>query len=202
MNSEFSVNESHFAVPVSFKQILTPFFLIQNLPRLTLVQDFKYLTQKMKERYPEKTIYDWLSERVGLTKDEILNDAPDKISFRKERDFYRKYGVGFQVFTRKIPQKSNNRPNITNHYTSLFSKYLNLEFLGEWEGATDILPTDLFRLHEENIFHFLCPFDYCEYSTTRKDNLEKHVKTCTNTTEIEFRQEKMTTKSKTRDFLI
>lgn len=202
VNSEFSVNESHFAVPVSFKQILTPFFLIQNLPRLTLVQDFKYLTQKMKERYPEKTIYDWLSERVGLTKDEILNDAPDKISFRKERDFYRKYGVGFQVFTRKIPQKSNNRPYITNHYTSLFSKYLNLEFLGEWEGATDILRTDVFRLHKENIFHFLCPFDYCEFSTTRKDSLEKHVKTCTNTTEIEFRQEKMTTKSKTRDFLI
>ena len=202
VNSEISVNESHFAVPASFKQILTPSFLIKNLPRLTLVQDYKYLTQKIMVRYPEKSIYDWLSERLGLTRDVILRDFPNKISFRKERDFFRKYGVGFQVFTRTFPERSNNRPNITYHYTSLFSKYLNLEFLGESERVTEILPTDLFRLHEENVFLFLCPFDYCEYSTTRKDNLDKHVKTCSNTTEIEYRQEKMTTKTRIRDFLI
>ena len=47
VESEISVNESHFAVSVNFKPLLTKNFLIENLPRLVLVQDFKYLTQKI-----------------------------------------------------------------------------------------------------------------------------------------------------------
>ena len=202
VKAEVSVNESHFAVSGTFKQNLTNSFLIENLPRLVLVQDFKYLIQKMLERYPERSLHDWVSEKTGLSQSEVLVEFPGQISFRNERSFYRKFGFGFQIFTRKPLRKSRKQVEITNHHKSIFSKYLNLEYIGEWDNRNFILQSDKFRLHDENVFDYICPHDYCEFSTTRKDSFDKHFKKCTNTTEIFFKQDNMTSKNRTRDFLI
>ena len=74
--------------------------------------------------------------------------------------------------------------------------------MGQWNRNTIILPNDRFRLHPEHTTDFTCPFDYCEFTTFRKDKLDKHVEVCTNTTNIQYRQEKMTDKTKVLDFLI
>ena len=199
IDSEIAVNESHFAVTASFKTILTRNFLIENLPRLVLVQDHKYLTQKLEQKYPAKSIFDWVSEKTGHCKDKLLDEYPNGFSFRCERDFYSRFGLGFQIFTRV---DTRGRKKIRLAYKSLFKSYLNLEFLEEWGECSVISESDLFRLHSENQTDYICPFEYCEFSTPRKDKLDVHVKTCTNITEIEYKQENMTTKTKIRDFLI
>ena len=200
IESEMAVNESHFAISVNFKSALNRNFLIKNLPRLVLVQDIKYLTLKMHEKYPEKTIFDWLSDKTGRSKEQLQSEFPEGISFRQERLFHSKYGLGFQIFTRNETKNSNGKIQIA--YKSLFESYLNLEYVQEWGESTDISITDIFRLHTENQTDYLCPFDYCEFATDRKVKLDQHVQSCTNSTEIEYRQEIMTSKTKIREFLI
>ena len=200
IESDMSVNESHFAVSVNFQSVLNRNFLIKNLPRLVLVQDIQYLTLRMIEKYPEKTIFDWLSDKTGRPKEQLLTEYPDEITFRNERNFHTKFGFGFQIFTRKETGKGESKIQVV--YKSLFGKYLNLEYLEEWEDCTVISNTDRFRLHKENVTDYVCPFEYCEFATHRKVKLDLHVKTCTNTTEIEYRQEDMTSKTKIREFLI
>ena len=77
IESDMSVKDSHFAVSVNFKTVLNGNFLIRNLPRLVLVQDIQYLTLRMQENYPQKTIFDWLSEKTGRPKEQLLTEYPD-----------------------------------------------------------------------------------------------------------------------------
>ena len=203
ITAEVSITESHFAVSINFNQLITSSFLISDLPRLVLVQDFEYLLGQLNEKYPEKNIFQWVSQKTGHAIDVIKAEYPNGVPFRSERNFSKKFGIGFQVFTRDHSNFGRNcRSKITTHYESLFTKYLNLECTGEWFNRDIITLSDNFRLHDELITDFICPYEYCEFSSKDKANFDKHVFSCTNTTRIDYTQEKMTDKSKVRDFLI
>ena len=203
IEAEVSITETHFAISMNFDSLIQPSFLISNLPRLVLVQDHEYLTEQLKEKYPAKNICEWISHKTGITNEMILAEFPNGISLRSERQFHRKFGIGFQIFSRDHSNFSgNHRSKIITHYESLFTSYLHLEYLGDWNNRDKICLSDKFRIHEKLVTDFVCPYDYCEFSSTDKSNFDKHVKSCTNTTEINYQQRKMTEKNEVRDFLV
>ena len=203
IEAEVSITETHFAVSMNFDTLIKPGFLISNLPRLVLVQDHKYLTEQLKEKYPEKNIFEWISHKTGITHEMILAEFPNGIPLRTERNFHRKFGLGFQIFSRDHSNFSaNHRSKIIMHYESLFTSYLHLEYLGDWNRRDKISLSDKFRIHEKLVTDFVCPYDYCEFSSFDKSNFDKHVKSCTNTTEINYQQRNMTEQNKVRDFLV
>ena len=203
ITADVSITVSHFAIPMNFSRLITPQFLILDLPRLVLVQDFAYLMEQLNEKYPEKNIFEWISLVTGLSYETVRNEFPNGVPIRAERSFYKKFGKGFQIFTRDHSKfAQNHRSKIIAHYDSIFTSYLNLEYLGDWQNRDSILPSDMFRLHEKLITDFVCPYHYCEFSSPDKKNFDKHVIACTNTTRIDFSQQKMTDKTMVRDFLI
>ena len=203
IEAEVSITETHFAISMNFDTLIKPSFLISNLPRLVLVQDHKYLTEQLKEKYPERNIFEWIAHKTGITHETILAEFPNGIPLRAERDFHRKFGIGFQIFSRDHSNFSKTcRSKIIIHYESLFTSYLHLEYLGEWNRRDKISFSDKFRIHEKLVVDFVCPYDYCEFSSFDKSNFDKHVKSCTNTTEINYQQRNMTEKNKVRDFLV
>ena len=200
---EFQILETHFLVPQIFTNLIHRDFKINDLPRLSLVTDPEKLSGILFERYPERTIFEWLSDKIGKPEEQLLSEFPDGLSFRNERNFHRKFGIGFQIFSRDQTHfATKQRSDITIHHNTIFKEYLNLEYNGTWPERPKILPTDKFRSHSQNVSDFICPYDYCEYTTNRKNDFDKHVLVCTNETEIVYKQECMTKRNQIRKYLV
>ena len=200
---EFQILETHFLVPQIFTNLIHRDFKINDLPRLSLVTDPEKLSGILFERYPERTIFQWLSDKIGKPEEQLISEFPDGITFRNERNFHRKFGIGFQIFSRDQTHfATKQRSDITIHHNTIFREYLNLEYNGTWPNRSTILPTDKFRSHSENASDFICPYDYCEYTTCRKNDFDKHVLVCTNETEIVYKQECMTKRNQIRKYLV
>ena len=178
-------------------------FHISDLPRLVLVQNAEKLAGKLQDKYPEKTFNDIISEHCDMSHDIFENCFSDGVSFRNERNFHSLYDIAFRIFTRNQTQfATKRRSDIELIHDSIFEKHLNLEFIGKWPDRSNILPTDKFRSHPQEQSDFIFPYDYCEYSKCRKNDFDKHVQTCSNITEIEYTQEKMTIENMVRQYLI
>ena len=200
---EVNIRETHFLVPQIFARSIDKNFKIIDLPRLILIQDAQKLAGQIQEKYPERTLSKWVNEHLGSPTEIFCDDFLNGIPFRNERVFFEKIGIGFQIFSRDQTNfGSKRRSDITIHHHSIFPDYLNLEYNGDWPNRSKILSTDKFRLHSKNQSNFMCPNDFCEFQTNRKKKFDKHVKSCTNETETVFRQDKMTEKNQTRQYLI
>ena len=200
---EIEIRETHFLIPQIFSTQINRDFKIIDLPRLSLVTDPEKLSGILLERYPEKTVFEWLSEKIGRPKDQLISEFPEGISFRSERSFHSKFGLGFQIFSRDQTHfASKRRSDISIHHNTIFKEYLNLEYNGTWPERPKILPTDKFRSHPQNVSDFICPYDYCEYTTCRKNDFDKHVLVCTNETEVVYKQECMTKRNQIRKYLV
>ena len=195
--------ETHYIVPFIFSNQIKPNYLITNLPRLVLIQNHTELERKLQEKYPAKSIYDWLSEKKGIPKETILSEFPNGISIRREREFYSRFGLGFEVFTRDLTHiETKKKADIVINYKSLYPIHLNLETIGNWPEKLFIRETDKFCLHPENKTNFFCPNEYCRFSTDRKDRYDRHINSCTNETEVVHKQQNMSSKNGGRKYLI
>ena len=121
----------------------------------------------------------------------------DTVDLTREFNFIGKFGFGFNIF---IVKNGNYETRVSFeriHKTRLpeDKKFINLEFAGDrWpEEKNTIELEDQFILRPKDFFRvFCCPFDYCDYNTTKKTNLDRHVKTCSSDTVIDYKQSILT----------
>ena len=188
-----TIKETNLIVPAAFQNIISRDFKISDLPRLTLIQCPDFLKRQVETKFPQNTLPFWLAQRKNRTIDE--KELEDCLSFRDERLFHQKFGIGFQVFTRNDENyEREHRSGIIKHYKSIFDNYLNLEFVGDWENRKNISLEDRFRLHPENDEKLRCKFSYCNFSTLNSTKLFQHEISCTNETTYNYKQKKMINK--------
>ena len=197
-----TITETNVIVPAAFQNVISRNLVISDLPRLTLVQCPNFLKQQIETKFPEKNILFWLSQRIK--RDVSKSEIEDCLNFRDERKFYRRFGVGFQVFTRNDNHfDRRHRSAIIKHHKSLFEKFLNLEYVGEWSNNTNISLDNLFRINPENDEKLRCKHSYCQFSTLNATKWREHEKSCTNETKYYYKQTKMVNKKMlARQFLI
>ena len=196
------IKQTDVIVPAAFQNSISRDFKISDLPRLTLVQCADFLKKQVETKFPEESILFWLEQRLNRPID--TSEIENCLNFRSERQFYQKFGIGFQVFTRNDENyETQHRSILTKHHKSLFTDFLNLEFMGEWGGRTNISLDDVFRIHPENDEKLRCKFSYCQYSTYNVTKFREHEQGCTNETEYNYRQRKMINKrAHARQYLI
>ena len=122
--------------------------------------------------------YYWKSENVDLT---------------REAAFIAFFNFGFQIFMTRRNTKNRHLAYERIHKTRLpeDQKYLSLEYVGKsWpEDKTIITLEDQFILRSKDDFRVLCcPNEFCDYNTTRAFNLDRHIKTCSQDTVVQYKQ--------------
>ena len=203
-----ATRETHFLVPALYRSRINSNFLINKLPNLTLVQNQVALRNLVGENNPQLSLTEWIADKSGKTLEEIENlfevNFGDRIDFQNERKFVRIFGFGFQISYQNVHDErdSNQHRRIIIPKTSYANEYLNLEFIGEWPNRTFICKSDIFRL-TSSVQVYSCPNPGCKFKPTHNShNVQKHMLSCTMTTKINYRQEKMTADNDIREYLI
>ena len=117
----------------------------------------------------------------------------DTVDLTREAAFIAFFSFGFQIFMTKRSTKNGHLSFERIHKTRLpeDKKYLSLEYVGEsWpEEKTLITLEDQFILRNKDYFRVLCcPNEFCDYNTTRAFNLDRHIKTCSQDTVVQYKQ--------------
>ena len=203
-----ATRETHFLVPALYRSRINSNFLINKLPNLTLVQNQVALRNLVGENNPQLSLTEWIADKSGKTLEEVENlfeaNFGDRIDFQNERKFVRIFGFGFQISYQNVHDErdSNQHRRIIIPKTSYANEYLNLEFIGKWPNRTFICKSDIFRL-TSSVQVYSCPNPGCKFKPTHNShNVQKHMLSCTTTTKINYRQEKMTADNDIREYLI
>ena len=203
-----ATREIHFLVPALYRSRINSNFLINKLPNLTLVQNQVALRNLVGENNPQLSLTEWIADKSGKTLEEVENlfeaNFGDRIDFQNERKFVRIFGFGFQISYQNVHDErdSNQHRRIIIPKTSYANEYLNLEFIGKWPNRTFICKSDIFRL-TSSVQVYSCPNPGCKFKPTHNShNVQKHMLSCTTTTKINYRQEKMTADNDIREYLI
>ena len=117
----------------------------------------------------------------------------DEVHFAHEKTFIIFFGFGFQIFRAIRADRGGHTSFERIHKTRQpeHKKYLSLEYIGkEWpEEKMKITIEDQFILRSKDYFRILCcPYEYCDFNTTRAYNLDRHVKTCSADTVVSYKQ--------------
>ena len=119
----------------------------------------------------------------------------DFVDLTREPKFIAFFGFGFTIFMAKRVYRGSKTDIVYKrvHKTRLphSKRFINLEYVGEdWpEDKTLITSNDQFIIRSKDYFRVLsCPNDYCNYNTTRQFNLDRHIKSCSDDTVVEYKQ--------------
>ena len=205
---EVVTKETYFLVPALYRSRITPNFLIDKLPNLSLIQNQTALRKLVDENNPKLKFVDWIVDKSGQSIEKIqklLNDNFDgQIFFHQERKFFNIFGFGYQ-----ISYQNPNDDRVRNQdrrmiipKTSHCRDFLNLEFIGEWPNRKFISTDDVFRLNQ-SVKIYSCPNFWCRYRPSlNKTNVTDHIKNCTQGTKIHYKQVKMTEDNRIKDYLV
>ena len=121
----------------------------------------------------------------------------DNVDLTHEPRFIAFFNFGFTIYMTKRGERGRHLCFHRIHKTRQpdHQKYISLEYIGsDWpENKTLITLEDQFILRSKDHFKvFSCPNDYCDYNTNRSNNLDRHIKSCTQDTVIEYRQTVLT----------
>ena len=195
-----TVNNNHCLPSVN---IVAPYFNEPNdfcLSELHLILDLERFQRKVSHQTQGNF---WqcceMSDFVGC---EEWGQLPhywesDVVDITKEPRFIAFFNFGFQIFlTRKGTAGSYTVfERIHKTRQPARAKYISLEYTGsDWpEDKTIIDLDDVFILRPNDYFQILCcPNDYCDYNTNRQFNLDRHIKTCSQDTVVNFKQRVLT----------
>ena len=126
------------------------------------------------------------------------------VVFGEEREFFDKFGFGYRVITKTESTRTHNRrPHVKIVHRSLYEDHILLQFVsGNWSNEKEtineydkfvLLPTTSVPIHE-------CQFG-CEYSSTRRTDVERHEVKCSMETVMRTKQICLTDPG-ARDWLI
>ena len=206
---EYTTNETHFLVPALYRSRISPNFLIDRLPKLSLIQNQEVLRGIVGENNPQLSFVKWVADKADKSESEVENilnrNFGDKVQFQDERKFFRFFKFGFQIAYKHTSDErvdSNQHRRIVIPKTSYCREFLNLEFIGEWPNRSFISRNDIFRLSESTRV-YRCPNPGCKLPPSINSHvIKKHLKSCTLTTKIKYKQIRMTADNDIRDYLI
>ena len=117
----------------------------------------------------------------------------DNVDLTQEKLFIEYFGFGFQIFLAVRAARGHHMNFERIHKTRQpeNKKYLSLEYIGkQWPEEKSIITiNDQFILRPKDYFRILCcPREYCDYNTTRAFNLDRHIKTCSADTVVNYKQ--------------
>ena len=205
---ELVTKETHFLVPALYRSRISPNFLIDSLPNISLIQNQSALRVLVGENNPKLKFIDWIVDKSGQSIDRVQKLIEDnfgeQIYFHQERKFFKIFDFGFQ-----ISYQNPNDDRVRNQdqrmiipKTSHCRDFLNLEFIGDWPNRKFIFMNDVFRLNQ-SVKIYSCPNFWCRYRPTlNRTNMSEHIKNCKQGTKIHFKQIKMTEDNKIRDYLV
>ena len=209
ISSDISVKNIHFLVPAAYRNTITKYFEIKNLPELSIIYNAEAVETMVNGHNPNKTIVEMVSDKSGKSIGEVeflLNHHfPNGIPFRNERKFCDIFNFGFQIsgVSGSQDQESGSAPpaeSIEIFKESYSKDFMNLEWVGQWQGANQINYTDTFRLSRAKLF--FCPNKWCTLpGHHRKDFIDKHIETCTNMTKFNYKHKSMVSEASVREFL-
>ena len=204
----FSVKTIHFLVPADYRNCITDHFLIEKLPKLSVVYNAEAVEQMVNDVNPNRSIVALVSEKSGKSTGQVEflleTHFPTGVPFRKERKFCEIFGFGFQI-SGASGAESQEPPGDPSRSMEIFkesfcSDFLNLEYVGQWQGQSTIQFSDLFRISTARLY--ACPNKWCTFpANQRKDEIDRHVPNCTNLTKFHYKHKNMVSKDCVREFL-
>ena len=204
----FSVKTIHFLVPADYRNCITDHFLIEKLPKLSVVYNAEAVEQMVNDVNPNRSIIALISEKSGKSTGQVEflleTHFPTGVPFRKERKFSEIFGFGFQI-SGASGAESQEPPGDPSRSVKIFkesfcSDFLNLEYVGQWQGQSTIQFSDLFRISTARLY--ACPNKWCTFpANQRKDEIDRHVPNCTNLTKFHYKHKNMVSRDCVREFL-
>ena len=203
ISPEISVKSIHFLVPSYYRNSLNHNFRIRDLPRLSIVYNAEAIEEQVSGFNPSLTIKEFIAQKSGKSLGQVEylleSNFPNGIPFRKERKFSELFGFGFQIFGGSGAYLGSHQSFdlIKETYSSDF---LNLECAGKWHGENMIKFTDIFR--KSTVRMYSCPNKWCVLpSHHKKEEIDKHIKSCTNLTKFRYQHKNMASDNSVREFL-
>ena len=181
----------------------------ESADKLTIIYSKIRLSALLKS-YLEKDKMTFM-ECLAAYSDQSVSEIAEKneasyFVLGEERDFFEKFGFGYRIITKTQPEAIGTykpRPKIKIVHRSLYENFVLLQYvLGQWPSDKEIineydkfvlLPLDSIPVHE-------CQFG-CEYSSTRRRDVQRHEIKCTMETVMRTKQIALTDPDP-RDWLV
>ena len=119
---------------------------------------------------------------------------PSTFDLFDERSFAQRFNFGFEIYCVDVRYCRVMKEVVTCqkqiHKSAKRNRYMTLEYIGDWNSEKDqILPTDRFILRDKKDFEkYSCPNDWCHYNTTKIQDYNNHIKSCSNQTNVKYKR--------------
>ena len=111
-----------------------------------------------------------------------------------ERSFAQRFNFGFEIYVVDARFCQVKKEVVTCqkqiHKSVKRNRFMTLEYVGDWNSDKDqIFSTDRFILRQSKDFEkFSCPNDWCHYNTTKIQDYNIHINSCSNQTTVKYKR--------------
>ena len=148
-------------------------------------------------------IFEAVALEKNITAGEIISQwSKSTIQFNEEKIFARKFGTGFEIWSKKIRTNIDKndvkkiRLTVVNRCVlkSSSKNPIYLHLYGKWSKEKFTLDeNDKFKVSDGEAFkHFDCPNNYCSYRTSSRQEYDRHMSKCKSETNHIYHQQNLT----------